>query len=64
MDAAHLKSKHWWMARFGNANYSWISLILPSKMEQAVVMFHGIPATDSQGKDKDIRESLVKTGKK
>ena len=47
----------------GNANYLWISYFysyLNEKGRAGFVMASS--ATDSQGKDKDIRESLVKTG--
>ena len=47
----------------GNANYLWISYFysyLNKKGRAGFVMASS--ATDSQGKDKDIRESLVKTG--
>ena len=48
---------------FGNANYLWISYFysyLNDKGRAGFVMASS--ATDSQGKDKDIREKLVKTG--
>ena len=48
---------------FGNANYLWISYFyayLNEKGRAGFVMASS--ATDSQGKDKDIRENLVKTG--
>lgn len=47
----------------GNANYLWISYFysyLNEKGRAGFVMASS--ATDSQGKDKDIRENLVKTG--
>lgn len=47
----------------GNANYLWISYFysyLNAKGRAGFVMASS--ATDSQGKDKDIRESLVRTG--
>lgn len=47
----------------GNANYLWISYFysyLNEKGRAGFVMASS--ATDSQGKDRDIRESLVKTG--
>ena len=47
----------------GNANYLWISYFysyLNDKGRAGFVMASS--ATDSQGKDKDIREALVKTG--
>lgn len=47
----------------GNANYLWISYFysyLNEKGRAGFVMASS--ATDSQGKDKDIRESLIKTG--
>ena len=43
---------------FGNANYLWISYFYAYRA--GFVMASS--ATDSQGKDKDIREALVKTG--
>lgn len=48
---------------FGNANYLWISYFysyLNEKGRAGFVMASS--STDSQGKDKDIREQLVKTG--
>ena len=48
---------------FGNANYLWISYFyayLNEKGRAGFVMASS--ATDSQGKDRDIREKLVKTG--
>ena len=48
---------------FGNANYLWISYFYAYLNEQGRAGFvMASSATDSQGKDKDIREKLVKTG--
>ncbi|WP_311397246.1 class I SAM-dependent DNA methyltransferase [Lancefieldella parvula] len=48
---------------FGNANYLWISYFYSYLNETGRAGFvMASSATDSQGKDKDIRESLVKTG--
>lgn len=47
----------------GNANYLWISYFYAYLNEQGRAGFvMASSATDSQGKDKDIREQLVKTG--
>lgn len=49
--------------KIGNANYLWISYFysyLNEKGRAGFVMASS--ATDSQGKDKDIREKLIKTG--
>ena len=47
----------------GNANYLWISYFYSYLNETGRAGFvMASSATDSQGKDKDIRESLVKTG--
>lgn len=47
----------------GNANYLWISYFYSYLNEHGRAGFvMASSATDSQGKDKDIRESLVKTG--
>ncbi len=47
----------------GNANYLWISYFYAYLNETGRAGFvMASSATDSQGKDKDIRESLVKTG--
>lgn len=48
---------------FSNANYLWISYFYAYLNEQGRAGFvMASSATDSQGKDKDIREQLVKTG--
>lgn len=48
---------------FGNANYLWISYFYDYLNESGRAGFvMASSATDSQGKDKDIREKLVKTG--
>lgn len=48
---------------FGNANYLWISYFYAYLNEQGRAGFvMASSATDSQGKDKDIREALVETG--
>ena len=48
---------------FGNANYLWISYFYSYLNEHGRAGFvMASSATDSQGKDKDIREQLVKTG--
>lgn len=48
---------------FGNANYLWISYFYSYLNDSGRAGFvMASSATDSQGKDKDIRESLVKTG--
>ena len=48
---------------FGNANYLWISYFYAYLNEQGRAGFvMASSATDSQGKDKDIREKLVQTG--
>ena len=48
---------------FGNANYLWISYFYSYLNEHGRAGFvMASSATDSQGKDKDIREALVKTG--
>ena len=48
---------------FGNANYLWISYFYAYLNEQGRAGFvMASSATDSQGKDKDIREQLVQTG--
>ena len=48
---------------FGNANYLWISYFYAYLNERGRAGFvMASSATDSQGKDKDIREALVKTG--
>ena len=47
----------------GNANYLWISYFYSYLNEHGRAGFvMAYSATDSQGKDKDIRESLIKTG--
>ena len=47
----------------GNANYLWISYFYAYLNETGRAGFvMASSATDSQGKDKDIREQLVKTG--
>ena len=47
----------------GNANYLWISYFYAYLNEQGRAGFvMASSSTDSQGKDKDIREQLVKTG--
>lgn len=47
----------------GNANYLWISYFYSYLNEHGRAGFvMASSATDSQGKDKDIRESLIKTG--
>jgi type I restriction enzyme M protein len=47
----------------GNANYLWISYFYSYLNERGRAGFvMASSATDSQGKDKDIRESLIKTG--
>ena len=47
----------------GNANYLWVSYFYSYLKETGRAGFvMASSATDSQGKDKDIRESLVKTG--
>lgn len=47
----------------GNANYLWISYFYAYLNETGRAGFvMASPATDSQGKDKDIREKLIKTG--
>ena len=47
----------------GNANYLWISYFYAYLNEHGRASFvMASSATDSQGKDKDIREQLVKTG--
>lgn len=47
----------------GNANYLWISYFYAYLNEQGRAGFvMASSATDSQGKDKDIREQLIKTG--
>lgn len=47
----------------GNANYLWISYFYSYLNEQGRAGFvMASSATDSQGKDKDIREKLIKTG--
>lgn len=47
----------------GNANYLWISYFYSYLNETGRAGFvMASSATDSQGKDKDIRESLIKTG--
>ena len=47
----------------GNANYLWISYFYAYLNETGRAGFvMASSATDSQGKDKDIRESLIKTG--
>lgn len=47
----------------GNGNYLWISYFYSYLNEHGRAGFvRASSATDSQGKDKDIRESLVKTG--
>lgn len=48
---------------FGNANYLWISYFYAYLNERGRAGFvMASSATDSQGKDKDIREQLVQTG--
>lgn len=48
----------------GNGNYLWISYFYAYLNEQGRAGFvMASSATDSQGKDKDIREQLVKTGR-
>jgi len=48
---------------FGNANYLWISYFYAYLNEHGRAGFvMASSATDSQGKDKDIREKLIKTG--
>lgn len=48
---------------FGNANYLWISYFYAYLNERGRAGFvMASSATDSQGKDKDIRQQLVKTG--
>lgn len=48
---------------FGNANYLWISYFYSYLNERGRAGFvMASSATDSQGKDKDIREKLVQTG--
>ena len=48
---------------FGNANYLWISYFYAYLNEQGRAGFvMASSATDSQGKDKDIREKLIRTG--
>lgn len=48
---------------FGNANYLWISYFYAYLNEHGRAGFvMASSATDSQGKDKDIREKLVETG--
>lgn len=48
---------------FGNANYLWISYFYDYLNENGRAGFvMASSATDSQGKDKDIREKLVQTG--
>ncbi len=48
---------------FGNANYLWISYFYSYLNEHGRAGFvMASSATDSQGKDKDIREQLIKTG--
>lgn len=48
---------------FGNANYLWISYFYSYLNERGRAGFvMASSATDSQGKDKDIREALVRTG--
>ena len=48
---------------FGNANYLWISYFYSYLNDSGRAGFvMASSATDSQGKDKDIREKLVKTG--
>ena len=48
---------------FGNANYLWISYFYAYLNEHGRAGFvMASSATDSQGKDKDIREKLVRTG--
>ena len=48
---------------FGNANYLWISYFYAYLSERGRAGFvMASSATDSQGKDKDIRQQLVKTG--
>ena len=48
---------------FGNANYLWISYFYAYLNEHGRAGFvMASSATDSQGKDKDIREQLVQTG--
>jgi type I restriction enzyme M protein len=48
---------------FGNANYLWISYFYSYLNEHGRAGFvMASSATDSQGRDKDIREQLVKTG--
>ena len=48
---------------FGNANYLWISYFYAYLNERGRAGFvMASSATDSQGKDKDIREKLVRTG--
>ena len=48
---------------FGNANYLWISYFYDYLNENGRAGFvMASTATDSQGKDKDIREKLVQTG--
>ena len=48
---------------FGNANYLWISYFYDYLNEHGRAGFvMASSATDSQGKDKDIREKLTKTG--
>lgn len=47
----------------GNANYLWISYFYSYLNEQGRAGFvMASSATDSQGKDKDIREALIRTG--
>lgn len=47
----------------GNANYLWISYFYAYLNEEGRAGFvMAASATDSQGKDKDIREQLIKTG--
>lgn len=47
----------------GNANYLWISYFYSYLNEHGRAGFvMASPATDSQGKDKDIREALIRTG--
>ena len=48
---------------FGNANYLWISYFYAYLNEHGRAGFvMASSATDSQGKDKDIREKIIKTG--
>ena len=48
---------------FGNANYLWISYFYAYLNERGRAGFvMASSATDSQGKDKDIREKLIRTG--